>query len=216
MRRIVLLVVAALAVMAGMADHASASSQGTVAAKWRVLPYVALTVKPNYQSGYGPSTSGVSIPGVATATPGPTAMLGGGSVDFGTVVAGYNYIYKYAAQMSVATNDSAGFKVYGEGSTDFQSTSSGTQSISALYWMPQSGSNSAYTFATPFAVTTFPTANANQNITYGASTPPSSAVVWSTLNDAVTSQGFDYQIRVPGSIAVDTFSAYVVYTVIGN
>jgi hypothetical protein len=171
-------------------------------------------VTPNYQSGFGPTggTGSGSTPAV-----GPAASLGGGYVDFGTVVAGYAYLYKYAAQVAVTTNDSSGFKVYGEGSTDFQGTLGSTQAMnSLLFWAYTGSGNTPFSAATPFQTTTFPTANGGQNITYGGSTPSSSSLVWSSTTGGTISKGFDYQIHVPSSIATDTFSAYVVYTVIGN
>ncbi|MFN2459672.1 MAG: hypothetical protein ABR591_03120, partial [Candidatus Velthaea sp.] len=73
------------------------------------------TVTPNYQAGFGPQ--GGSGSGSNPAV-GASAHLGSGFVDFGNVVAGYAYIYKFAAQVSVTTNDNLGFNVYGEASTN--------------------------------------------------------------------------------------------------
>ena len=214
MRRIVLCLVFALLVFSNTVVPVSAAATGSVAAHWKVVTLITSTVTPNYQSGFGPT--GGSGSG-STPSAGPSATLGGGYVDFGNLIAGYAYLYKYAAQVAVTTNDSGGFKVYGEGSTNFNGSTSGSQPISTLlFWLFTGSANTPFSASTPFEATTFPTFNGGKNINYGASLPPSTALVWSNATAGTIAQGFDYQIRVPSTIPIDTFSAYVVYTVIGN
>jgi len=226
MRRIVLGL--GLAIAAALADGtvSSAATAGAAKASWKVLPSISATVTPNYATGFGPQggTGSGSTPAV-----GPLAVAGGGTVDFGTIVAGYQYIYKYAAQLTVKTNDSSGYKVFAEGSTDFIDTTHATilTMNSVLYWMLSSAANTQYSAATAFQSTTNTgdTAynnNANgqgQNITFlnGLGNPPSSTVIYSSSVDGTSTQGFDYQIRVPDSITTtDTFTAVVVYTAVAN
>jgi hypothetical protein len=214
MRRIVLSLLSALLVVVSTAGPAFAQSKGAVAATWKVVPLITSTVTPNYQSGFGPT--GGSGSG-STPAVGPSAVLGSGFVDFGSVIAGFAYLYKFAAKVSVTTNDASGFKVYGEGSTDFNGASTGTQPISTLlFWLQNNAGNTPFSAATPFQATTFPTANAGKNITYGAGFPPNTSLVWSSATGGTISQGYDYEIRLPSTIPTDTFSAFVVYTVIGN
>lgn len=214
MRRTVLRLVSTIVAASALTSPASAAATGATDAQWHVLPYVTATVVPNYQSGFGPQggTGSGTTPAV-----GSSAMLGGGFVDFGTITAGYSYIYKYAAQVNIKTNDSSGFQVYGEGSTDFQGASTGTQPInSLLYWAVSSSANSPYTAATPFEKTTFTPGGGGTTISYGGSTPPVTALIWSSPSSGAQSHSYDYQMRLPSTIPTDTFTAYVVYTVIGN
>jgi len=223
MRRIVLGLGLAIAATLANAGYSDAAASGAAKASWKVLPSITATVVPNYQTGFGPQGGTGSG---STPTPGPLAVANGGTVDFGTIVAGYQYVYKYAAEVKVVTNDTSGYKIFAEGSTDFIDTSHATilPMNSVLYWMISSSSNTQYSAATPFQSTTNTgdTAynnNANgqgQNITF-LNGPPSSTLVYSSSNDTTTMEGFDYQIRVPDSIsATDTFTAVVVYTAVAN
>ncbi|GAC1535972.1 MAG: hypothetical protein NVS2B17_06900 [Candidatus Velthaea sp.] len=214
MRRTVLVLLALLAIVAsGM--PASAQSTGAVKMNWKVSTLIASTMTPNYQTGFGPQGGGGSG---STPAAGPSAALGSGYVDFGNVIAGYNYIYKYAAQVAVTTNDTSGFKVYGEGSTNLNGATTGSYPISSiLLWLISSSANSPFSPGTSFQATTFPATNGGMNINYGTSTPPATALIWSNSTAGTNvSQGYDYQLRLPSSIPIDSFSVYVVYTVIGN
>lgn len=211
MRRIVSLLTVLL-VSVGFAAPAFAGT-GAVQAKWNVAVLLSASVVPNYTTGYGPT--GGSGSG-STPAVGPLASPGAGWVDFGTVVAGYSYLYKYAAQVNVNTNDSNGFSVYAEGSTDLNGNTTGAYPISSvLYWLVSSSANSPFSASTAFQKTAGTPYNANQNITY-AGTPPASALVWASPSGGTVSRGFDYQIRLPGSIPIDKFNVYVVYTVVAN
>lgn len=204
--------------VAGIAGGARASSSGSVSANWKTSVVITMSVTPNYQSGYGPQGG----PSNATPAPGPSAAPGAGYVDFGKVTAGYNYLYKYAAQVSVTTNDSSGFQVYAEGSSDFQSTSSGTWPIgTTLYWLTSSSANTPYSPATAFEKTSSTVTGGGTGISYTGN-PPASALVWTYpssttgLAGGAALQGYDYLLQLSSSIPVAQFSLYVVYTVVAK
>jgi hypothetical protein len=196
-------------------------TMGSAQVKYRVLPLVKLTVVPNYQSGFGPQGGTGSG---ATPAPGALAVLDSGTVDFGNLIAGFQYLYKYAALVTVQTNDTAGFIVYAEGSTDLNGSnpvpSPPTFPINqALFWMVSSTGNSPFSAATPFNSTTSPVSNGGQTITYAVG-PPASSQIWSNPTGGTVTQGYDYQLRLPTSITPAAnstqFNVYVVYTVVGN
>lgn len=199
----------------------SATAQGSAQLNYKVLPSVKAQVTPNYLSGYGPQGglgSGV------TPAPGPSASLQGGTVDFGNVVVGYQYLYKYAAQVAVQTNDSAGFVVYGEGATDLNGSnpvpSPATWPIfSTLYWLPSNSSNSPFSPAHSFNKTGgVPIAGGANGIDYSGSggVPPAMSVVWTNSTSGSVTQGYDYELRLSGAMPASQFNVYIVYTVIGN
>lgn len=214
MRRIVsvFVLLSSLTFVATRPAHASTS--GATQANWSIAPILTAAITPNFQSGYGPT--GGQGSGLTPAA-GPLASLNGGYVDFGSVVAGYQYLYRYAALVSVSTNDTSGFTVYAEGSTDLNGSTSGTYPISnVLYWLPSSASNTSFSAATSFQKTMATATNGGQNINYGGVAPPASAIVWNSPSGGSLARGYDYELRLPGSIPIDTFNLYVVYTVIGN
>jgi hypothetical protein len=215
MRRIVLGLGLAIAAALASTSYSDAQSNGAAKASWKVLPSINASVTPNYQTGFGPAGGTGSG---ATPAPGSAAVLDGGYVDFGTIVAGYQYIYKYAAQVQVKTNDSSGFKVFAEGTSEFIGTSNTLTMNSVLFWMLSGSSNTQYSAATPFQTTNntgdTPT-NGGNNVTF-ANGPPSSTLIYSSSTGGTSLQGFDYQIRVPDSVPADTFTATVVYTAVAN
>lgn len=214
MRRIVSVLVLLSSLTFVATQPAGASTSATVQAKWSIVPILTATITPNFQAGYGPTGGNGSG---LTPVAGPLASLNGGYVDFGSVVAGYQYLYKYAALVSVSTNDTSGFTVYAEGSTDLNGSTSGTYPIAnVLYWLPSSSSNTAFSAATSFEKTMGTPTNGGKNINYGGAAPPPSAIVWNSPAGGSLARGFDYQLRLPGAIPIDTFNLYVVYTVIGN
>lgn len=191
---------------------------------WSVTPIITLSLTPNYQSGFGPQGGAGSG---STPAPGSGATLGGGVIDFGTqVVQGYQYIYKYALQASVVTNDGRGFNLYAEGASNINdATLGGTVPINQiLYWMASSASNSAFSAATAFQATTYPTSAGcgGQCINYGAAIPPATAVVWSYPSSTIgqpgnaAKQGYDYQLRLANVTNADSFNVYITYTAVGN
>jgi len=220
MRRIVLglglAIAAALAV--GASSDASPPS-GAAKATWHVTPAINASVTPNYQTGFGPQGGTGSG---ASPAPGSAAVQNGGYVDFGTLVAGYQYVYKYAARVNVTTNDANGFKVFAEGTSEFVGSTATLDMNSVLYWMLSSSSNTQYSPATPFSTTnntgdtpTNPGPGGDTNVTF-ASGPPSSTLIYSSNAQGTSTQGFDYQIRVPDTVGADQFTATVVYTAVAN
>jgi hypothetical protein len=213
--------VTALLLTAAVAGTASAASMGSAQIKYKVNPTVRVQVVPNYLSGFGPIGG---LGSGSTPAAGASAVLGGGTVDFGNVVVGYQYLYKYAAQVSVQTNDAAGFIVYGEGATDLN----GSNPVPApatfalaqtLFWLVSSGSNSPFTPAHTFNRTAgAPIAGGAGGIDYSGvgGVPSPMAVIWSNATSGNVSQGYDYQLRLSGVIPASQFNVYIVYTVIGN
>jgi hypothetical protein len=199
-------------------------SNGSAQLKYKILPTVKAQVIPNYQAGFGidKATSGLGS-GQPPAT-GPNASLQGGTVDFGNVVVGFNYLYRFAAQVNVQTNDTSGFVVYGEGATDLNGSNpipspSSFPIFQTLFWLNASSTNSAFSPATSFNKTLgSPIAGGLGGIDYSGTggTPSSQSVVWSSASAGSLSQGYDYELRVPGSLPTSQFNVYIVYTVIGN
>ena len=221
MRHLFTAAAAALLLTTATAGMASADVAGSAQIKYKINPTVRAQVVPNYLSGFGP------IGGLGSGqTPavGPSAVLGGGTVDFGNVVVGYQYLYKYAAQVSVQTNDTAGFVVYGEGATDLN----GSNPIPApasfplaqtLYWLVSGTNNSPYSPATTFNKTFGnPLAGGANGIDYSGTggMPSAGSVVWSATTAGNLVQGYDYQLRLSSAIPTSQFNVYIVYTVIGN
>ncbi|MDE2482852.1 MAG: hypothetical protein KGN02_11725 [bacterium] len=211
----------ALAIALG-AHPANAQSYGSTRLAWNVTPIVTLALTPNYQTGFGPQGGAGSG---STPAPGSGAVLGGGAVDFGNqVVQGYQYLYKYAVQAAVTTNDGSGFTLYAEGTNINDTTLGSTVPINQiLYWLVSSGGNSPFSPATPFTATTSPTSAGcgGQCINYAGS-PPGTAIVWHYPSTTIgqpgnaVAQGYDYQLRLGSVSNADSFSVYVTYTAVGN
>jgi len=209
------------AILVPVPAGAGTTAYGSANVNYKILPSVHAQVVPNYAAGFGPQGGFGSG---STPAAGAGAVLNGGTVDFGNVVVGYQYIYKYAAQVSVQTNDSAGFVVYAEGATDLNGSapvpSPATFPIfHTLYWLASNASNTAFTPAKSFVRTAGnPIGGGALGIDYsgvGGKPAPGSSV-WSYAVSGNVSQGFDYQLRLPGSIPTSQFNVYIVYTVIGN
>ncbi len=201
-----------------MTATSNATSYGAARATWQTNIIAQLTLTPNYSAGYGPVTS--SPPPSPAPAVGPLAPSG--YVDFGNVVAGYNYLYKDAVQVGVVTNDANGFTVFAEGSGNF--TDGGTNTLpiaNVLFWLQTSGSNSPYSAATSFETTTSPVTGGGTGIAYGGA-PPATATIWkwptSTIGQTnnTAQRGYDYLLRLPSSAAQATMDVYIVYTVVPN
>jgi len=211
-----------LIVLSGAVAQAQSNGYGSAQLKYKILPIVKITVTPNYQSGFGPSGGAGSG---STPAPGALATAGAGTVDFGSVVQGYQYLYKYAAQVSVTTNDIAGFSVYAEGSTDFNGSnptpSPPTLPISStLYYLQSSAGNSPNSPASPFQKTIGIAGGApfGSSIDYSGTggVPQPSALIWNSASGGTIARGYDYQLRLPYNAPLSQFNVYVVYTVVGN
>lgn len=200
---------------------AAAQFDGSVQMKYKVVPYVRAQVVPNYQSSFGPQGGFGSG---ATPAAGASAVLNGGTVDFGNVIVGYEYLYKYAAQVSIQTNDAAGFVVYAEGATDLNGSNPvpapATYPIfSTLYWLPSAGGNTPFSPATSFNKTAGnPILGGAGGIDYSGTggVPSAMSTVWSSPLAGNLLRGFDYQLRLSATIPTSQFNVYIVYTVIGN
>jgi hypothetical protein len=200
---------------------AGAASYGSAQLNYKVLPSVHAQVVPNYATSFGPQGGFGSG---STPAAGSGAVLDGGTVDFGNVIVGYQYLYKYAAQVSVQTNDAAGFIVYAEGATNLNGsnpvpTPSTFPIFQTLYWLVSNAGNTPFTPATSFLLTAgTPIAGGSMGIDYSGvgGKPSAGSVVWSYPSSGNVSQGFDYQLRLPGTLPTSQFNVYVVYTVIGN
>jgi hypothetical protein len=216
-----LLAAAALALAAVPTLAAAAPSTGSAQINYKVLPTVKAQVIPNYGAfavtgGFGSGS---------TPAAGPTAVANGGTVDFGNVVVGYNYLYTFAAQVKVQTNDNAGFIVYAEGATDLNGSNpvpvpATAPILGTLYWLVHATGNSAFSPATSFNKTTGTPlgVNGSTGIDYSGQggVPSAGSVVWNSITSGNLSQGYDYQLRLPGSLPTSQFDVYIVYTVIGN
>ncbi|HEX3466750.1 MAG TPA: hypothetical protein VHT05_01465 [Candidatus Elarobacter sp.] len=211
-----------MALLVAAAPHVAAASgvQGSAQINYKILPSVKAQVVPNYQSGFGPQGG---LGSGSTPAAGPSAVLDGGTVDFGNVVVGYEYLYKYAAQVSVQTNDAAGFVVYGEGATDLNGSNpvpapSTWPLQSTLFWLVSNAANTAFSPATSFNKTTGTPIGANGagGINYGGGAPSSGSAIWTYSGAGSVSQGYDYELRLSGTIPVSQFNVYIVYTVVGN
>ena len=213
---------AVLLFTAATAGIASAqASMGSAEIKYKINPTVRAQVIPNYLTGFGP-TGGLGSG--QTPAVGAGAVLGGGTVDFGNVVVGYQYLYKYAAQVTVQTNDAAGFVVYGEGATDLNGsnpvpTPATFPLAQTLFWLVSSSSNSPFSPAHTFNRTGgAPIAGGAGGIDYSGTggSPPPLATIWTNPTSGNVSQGYDYQLRLSGTIPASQFNVYIVYTVIAN
>jgi hypothetical protein len=192
------------------------AATGNINVKWYAQALVKIALTPNYAAGFG------SVKAVFGAQPspvyGPDASLNAGAVDFGPVIAGTNYLYKYASHLNVVTNDNSGFNVYAEGTADFYNSSDASTQIlnQTLYYLPsvdgttQSDTNTGYSPAYPF----FRTAGA---VTPG--TPPSityasyPAPAYASTN-ATGDYYFDYQLKVPPGATSGNYFVWIVYTVV--
>jgi hypothetical protein len=222
MRR--LIAAAATALLLASASGSIASAQATVGSaqiKYKINPTVRAQVIPNYLTGFGPVGG---LGSGANPAAGAGAVLGGGTVDFGNVVVGYQYLYKYAAQVNVQTNDAAGFVVYGEGATDLNGSNpvpvpATFPLAQTLFWLVSNGSNSPFSPAHTFNRTGgAPIAGGSGGIDYSGTggVPPPMAVIWSNPTSGNLSQGYDYELRLSGTIPASQFNVYIVYTVVGN
>ncbi len=207
------------AVVALASSHASASPTGSVTVKWQGQALVRVALTPNYAANFG------QIPAVIGTQPAPThgpdAVLDGGSVDFGNVLAGKNYVYHYAVHLNVLSNSTTGLNVYGEGAADFFNTadSSTIPLASAVYWLPStsggSDSNTGFSPGTPFEKTAGIVTNNGQFTTPSiAYTTYPSPISSTTLANA--DFYYDFQLKVPYTATSGLYYVWIVYTVVAK
>jgi len=204
-------------VIATLAPASATVADGTSIWKWNTTSIVQLTLTPNYATGYG------SIPAVFGTQPAPThgvdaPSVGNGAVDFGHVLAGNSYIYRYAAHLHIFTNSATGFNIYGEGAADFfnQTDSTSTSIAQTVFYVHSTATgdaNTGFTPGLPFQKTTspvtgggFPTA---PTINYGGYPSP----VLST-NAPTGDFYYDYELKVPPTATGGAYYVWIVYTVV--
>ena len=192
---------------------------GTVKVNWYVTGILKFTLTPNYNAGFGPvpATFGTQ----PAPNPGPGACLLGCADDFGTVIQGKQYLYKYAAHLNIITNDSNGFKVYGEGSADFSDGVGDSIPVAgSLYYLPSgatSDGNTGFTASYAFSKTSG-TVNPNPPIFGSAPTITYTAYPGPMFTSVLATADFyqDYQLKVPATApaTTNTYFVWVVYTVV--
>jgi hypothetical protein len=188
--------------------------------KFRTLPMIKLSVTPNYNTGFGAVRATTGAQGAAVA--GPAASLDGGAVDFGTVVSGSAYLYKYAAHLHVTSN-AANFALYAEATANFtQTTDSGTPPSSStgvtlpinqtLFYLASgatSDSNTGYSASRPFQAGT----GAFNSPTLGDNGETFAPIYTGAIN-AAADLYYDYQLRTEPTVSGGYYFVYVVYTVV--
>lgn len=218
---------AAFALLAIVAAFVPASAQTTAptTVKWSTQAIVHMSLTPNYFTGFGQVKAVFGTQPAPTHGPNAGPAVGTGDIDFGNILAGTNYIYKYAAHVNVTTNDSNGFKLYGEGAAAFFNTTDSTSTplnSTLFYANSTSGApadaNTGFTPGLPFqqtsgVVTGGTYGSASASINYGGSYP--SQPVASSLvpsNDYY----YDYLLKVPVTATSGLYFVWVVYTVVPN
>jgi hypothetical protein len=196
---------AGIAAYAALAPAIANTATAPVTVKWSAQSVIAMTLTPNYVAGYG------AVPAVIgtqpTPTTGPNATLGGGAIDFGDVLGGKNYLYKYAAHLHITSNDTNGFYLYGEGAADFYNTAdASTQPLdTTLYYLNStSGSppdgNTGFSAGLPFFKTSY--------LSYP-----------SPIDTSATESAdlyYDYQLKVPATATGGLYYVWIVYTVVAR
>lgn len=193
---------------------AIAPAASNVTIEWHGQMLVSMTVTPNYTAGYGAILSKFGG-GVQTPLAGPGAPA---AVDFGSVLSGDSYLYKFAAHVNVSTNDPGGFNLYGEGTADFIAVSTGGNAplSSTLFYVNSvpSGNDTNNGFnapAYPFAKTAAPvTPGTPPTINYGGAYP----TPISTSNTPFADFYEDYLLKVPPTSIAASYAIWVVYTVV--
>ena len=216
-----------IAVFAALAAFAPASANSaSVTLKWYTQAVIRLSLVPNYAVNYG-TVKAVFGSAQPTPSPGPGSCALGCAVDFGPVLSGTNYLYKYAAHLTVNSNDANGFLVYGEGAADFvnQADSSAQAINQTLYYLPSYGSafgppgsdaNTGYSAALPFYKTSATVSGGGSfatapSIAYG-SYPASIANATAQTADLY----YDYQLHVPPAATGGQYYVWIVYTVVAK
>jgi hypothetical protein len=195
---------------------AQADPTGSVQAKWYAQAVINMSLTPNYASGFGAvkATFGTQPAPVA----GPNASLNGGSVDFGSIISGNTYLYKYAAHLHITSNDTNGVAVYGEGAADFFNTNDSTSQAlnQTLFYLPSTASgdaNTGFSASLPFNRTT----GAVSGGAYGTPASISYSTFPAPITNTLTANSdlyYDYQLKVPVTATGGLYYVWVVYTVV--
>lgn len=208
----------AILIALSVSPAAASSSNGSVTVKWYEQAVVKFALTPNYSSGYG--TVKAAFGAQPAPAPGSGACLQGCAIDFGNVLAGSDYLYKYAAHLNIQTNDVNGVNIYGEGAADFynQNDASSVSLNQAVYYLASTSggtdSNTGFSAAYPF----YRTSAAVSGNTYGTaptvtySTYP--APIAFTSSSAASDFYYDYQMKVPPTATTGAYFVWIVYTVV--
>ena len=188
---------------------------GSVSVKWYAAKIVRFNLTPNYAIGFG--TVKATFGTQPAPSPGPNAVFQGGSVDFGTVMQGNDYLYRYAAHVNVTTN-APGFVVYAEGTADFTGTGANAGNTlpigQTIYWLNStsggSDPNNGFSPSTPFQKTSMPGSSYN-NPTINYTTYPSPAYTSAAGNADLY---FDYELKLPSNASLGAYYVYIAYTVV--
>jgi len=217
--------VAGLAAIAALAPAAAAGPTANAIVKWDTQAIITVSLTPNYAAGFGQVKAVFGTQPTPTHGPNAGPGVGAGDVDFGNLLSGDDYIYKYAAHVNVTTNDPNGFKLYGEGAADFtNNTDSTTYSLSSVLFYANStsgvpaDSNNGFTPGLPFQATAGAVAGGGfagppATINYGGSYPSTPVA-----NSAAATGDFyyDYLMKVPSAATPGQYYVWVVYTVVGS
>jgi hypothetical protein len=212
---------AAMSAVAILSPAVAATPTGTVTIRWQAPPIIHFTLTPNYYTGYGSVLATFGTQPTPTHGPGATGV-GAGTVDFGTTLAGDTYLYKYAAELTITTNDANGFDVFGEGAAALVNNSDGTTYPlnQALYYLPSgatSDSNTGFTPGFPFSQTGGSVTGGTDSISNPATityTTYPNPIATSTIDDG--DYYYDYQFKVPPTATNGNYYVWIVYTVVGQ
>lgn len=175
----------------------------------------SMTITPNFQPGFGPVYfTRQSVRNAAcyqngylptTPAPGPAASLNSGSVDFGSIQQGQDYLYRYAAR--VAVTSPSGFSLYGGASSDLIGPTT-LPVASHLFWLPTTANgNACY-------------GSSDGNNTYlSPSTPflnagPNTETLIAAQSAASATLSYDYIFRVGVSDPIGAYNSSIIYTVV--
>ena len=216
--------VCALVAFAAALSPAGAQTTATTQVKWSTQAIVHMSLTPNYFTGFGQVKAVFGTQPAPTHGPNAGPAVGAGDVDFGNILAGINYLYKYAVHVNVTSNDSSGFKVYAEGAADFYNSTdaSTTPLASTLYYVNSTSgspadSNTGFTPGFPIQKTGSVVVGNSYagpvSISYGGSYPTSAIATSATANGDFY---YDYLLKTPVTATSGLYFVWVVYTVVAQ
>jgi hypothetical protein len=194
------------------------ASAANVTVKWYAQAAVKFTLTPNYASGCG--TVKASFGTQPTPAAPPQGCMNGGAVDFGGVLSGTDYLYKYASHLNVVCNDANGVNVYGEGAADFYNTTDGSSTPlnQTLYYLNSTSggtdTNTGFSSSLPFFRTTSSVSGNTFSTTPSIAYTAYPAPIASTMTNATSDFYYDYQLKVPPVATSGSYYVWIVYTVV--
>jgi hypothetical protein len=216
---------ACIAAVAAFAPAAANTATAPVHVKWDTQAVISMTLTPNYFTGFGQVKAVFGTQPAPTHGPNAGPGVTQGDIDFGDVLSGTDYLYKYAAHVNVTSNDSSGFKLYGEGSADFnQNGGAGTSPISStLFYVtstngspadPNNGFSPGFPFEHTAGLVTGGTYAGPTSINYGGIYPGAPIASSAAANGDFY---YDYLLKVPASVSTGgDYYVWIVYTVVGS